>query len=70
MMGSPSAIITMGYGTGGFGGSPSLIVTAGYGIGDEVVITVTPGRLEYTIPCGLLQYTMPNHRLEFTAREP
>lgn len=33
MDGSPSAIITLGFGNGTFAGTPSLIVTMGYGIG-------------------------------------
>ena len=36
MNGSPSSIITLGYGTGTFAGSPSLVVTLGYGVGAAV----------------------------------
>jgi len=36
MTGSPSAIITLGYGNGTFDGEPSLILSLGYGAGDAV----------------------------------
>lgn len=40
-MGSPSAIITLGFGNGTFAGSPSLIVTLGYGVGEAVAPTAS-----------------------------
>ena len=39
MNGSPSSVITLGYGTSG---SPGLVLTLGYGIGAAVAETPTP----------------------------
>jgi hypothetical protein len=35
MIGSPSAILTLGYGNGSFVSSPSLVLSMGYGIGEQ-----------------------------------
>ena len=44
MNGSPSSVLTMGYGAWG---STGLVLTLGYGIGAAAVIRA--GRIEYTV---------------------
>lgn len=73
MTGSPSSIISLGFGSWG---SVGLVLTLGYG---TVGAGATgPGRLEYTLPkcipeftvqMGLLEYTLPKSA-EFEVGEP
>jgi len=63
MNGTPSSVITLGYGTWG---STGLVLTLGYGIG---VALVTPaGRMEYTAARSLLGYTAERQTVEYTAQ--
>jgi hypothetical protein len=61
MSGSPSAIISMGFGTWG---SPGLVLTLGYGIGAAVAETPT-GRCEYTVQPQRIDWTAQNQRIDW-----
>jgi hypothetical protein len=50
MDGSPSAIITLGLGTGTFTGSPSLVLTLGLGVADALAATIS-GQWSNVIQC-------------------
>lgn len=71
MNGSPSAIITMGYGAWG---STGLVLTLGYGIGAAAVIRA--GRIEYTAEsqridwraeASVVGYTAADQRIDWRA---
>lgn len=71
MNGSPSAIITMGYGSWG---STGLVLTLGYGIGAAAVIRA--GRIEYTAESqridwraepSVVGYTAADQRIDWRA---
>jgi len=61
MNGTPSSVITLGYGTWG---STGLVLTLGYGIG---VALVTPaGRIEYTATKSIIGYTAERQAIDYT----
>jgi hypothetical protein len=60
--GSPSAIITMGYGTGTFNGSPSLVVTLGYGVGEVVVVVTLRPTLFAALPSNKGHVSLPANK--------
>ena len=61
MNGTPSSVITLGYGTWG---STGLVLTLGYGIG---VALVTPaGRIEYTAAKSIIGYTAERQAIDYT----
>ena len=71
MNGSPSAIITMGFGTWG---STGLVLTLGYGISAAAVVQA--GRCEYTAESqridwraepGVVGYTAADQRIDWRA---
>jgi hypothetical protein len=71
MNGSPSSVITMGYGTWG---STGLVLTLGYGIGAAAAIQA--GRIEYTAESqridwraepGIVGYTATGQRIDWRA---
>ena len=71
MNGSPSSVLTMGYGAWG---SPGLVLTLGYGIGAAAVIRA--GRIEYTAQSqridwraepGIVGYTATGQRIDWRA---
>ena len=71
MNGSPSAIISMGYGSWG---STGLVLTLGYGIGAAAAIRA--GRIEYTAESqridwraepGVVGYTAADQRIDWRA---
>jgi hypothetical protein len=71
MNGSPSSVITMGYGAWG---STGLVLTLGYGIGAAAVIRA--GRIEYTVADqridwraepGIVGYTATGQRIDWRA---
>ena len=45
MNGSPSSVLTLGFGNGTFAGSPSLVVTLGYGVGGASATVTGPFRV-------------------------
>jgi hypothetical protein len=71
MNGSPSSVISMGYGSWG---SPGLVLTLGYGIGAAAVIRA--GRIEYTVADqridwraepGIVGFTAADQRIDWRA---
>jgi hypothetical protein len=71
MNGSPSSVVTMGYGTWG---STGLVLTLGYGIGAATVIRA--GRIEYTVADqridwraepGIVGFTAADQRIDWRA---
>lgn len=71
MTGSPSSVISMGYGPWG---STGLVLTLGYGIGAAAVIRA--GRIEYTAQSqridwraepGIVGYTATGQRIDWRA---
>ena len=71
MNGSPSSVISLGYGTWG---SPGLVLTLGYKIGAAAVIRA--GRIEYTAQSqridwraepGIVGYTATGQRIDWRA---
>jgi hypothetical protein len=71
MNGSPSSVITLGYGAWG---STGLVVTLGYGIGAAAVIQA--GRIEYTaesqridwrLEPSVIGYTVAEQRIDWRA---
>jgi hypothetical protein len=63
MNGSPSAIISLGYGTWG---SPGLVLTLGYGIG--AAVAAPTGRCEYTVQPQRIDWTAQNQRIDWTVK--
>jgi len=71
MNGSPSAIITMGYGTWG---STGLVLTLGYGIGAADVVqagrcefTVSDQRIDWHAESSVIGYTAAEQRIDWRA---
>ena len=64
MTGSPSSVITLGYGSWG---STGLVLTLGYGIG--VAAVVYAGRLEYTAEESRVDWRAEPALIAFTAEE-
>ena len=64
MNGTPSSVLTMGYGTWG---STGLVLTLGYGIG--AAAAVYAGRIEYTVGKSLVQYVAPSQRLDYKGKQ-
>ena len=62
MNGTPSSVITMGFGTWG---STGLVLTLGYGIG--VAAVVQGGRLEYTASKSVMNYRPDRQVADYTA---
>jgi hypothetical protein len=71
MNGSPSSVLTMGYGAWG---STGLVLTLGYGIGAAAVIRA--GRIEYTVADqridwradpGIVGYAATGQRIDWRA---
>jgi len=64
MNGSPSSVLTMGYGSWG---SPGLVLTLGYGIGAAAVIRA--GRIEYTVADQRIDWRAELSVIGYTAAE-
>jgi len=71
MNGSPSSVITMGYGTWG---SPGLVLTLGYGIGAAAVVnagrcefTVSDQRIDWRAEPSVIGYTAAEQRIDWRA---
>jgi hypothetical protein len=71
MTGSPSAIITLGYGSWG---STGLVLTLGYGIGAAAAIqagrcefTVGDQRIDWRAEPGIVGYTATGQRIDWRA---
>jgi len=64
MNGSPSAVLTMGYGAWG---STGLVLTLGYGIGAAAVVQA--GRCEFTIADQRIDWRAESSVIGYTAAE-
>jgi len=71
MNGSPSSVLTMGYGAWG---SPGLVLTLGYGIGAAAVVqagrcefTVSDQRIEWRAEPSVIGYTAAEQRIDWRA---
>ena len=63
MTGSPSSVISMGYGAWG---SPGLVLTLGYGIGAAVAAAI--GRCEYTVQAQRIGWTAQAQRIDWQVK--
>jgi len=71
MNGSPSSVLTMGYGAWG---SPGLVLTLGYGIGAAAVVqagrcefTVSDQRIDWRAEPSVIGYTAAEQRIDWRA---
>jgi hypothetical protein len=71
MNGSPSSVITLGYGAWG---SPGLVLTLGYGIGAAAVVqagrcefTVGDQRIDWRAESSVIGYTTAEQRIDWRA---
>lgn len=71
MNGSPSSVISMGYGNWG---SPGLVLTLGYGIGAAAVVqagrcefTVSDQRIDWRAELAVIGYTAAEQRIDWRA---
>jgi hypothetical protein len=71
MNGSPSSVLTMGYGTWG---STGLVLTLGYGIGATAVVqagrcefTVSDQRIDWRAESSVIGYTAAEQRIDWRA---